>query len=262
MNIDPDILSQLLAQQKQLGLPSAVATRSVLNLISQERGRSCRLEVGDLKSFVQAVLLHFKDLSLLELARSLRPYSKSVSELAEALCSPGPDMPDPVELVGVLLDAEVYLQTSESDMREALNVCGYTKNDIDQALHLNFPKTFDVEANRPWQDTGIWVGVNEKAIIQYVGGWWFISPELPRCDGNGGSRRINYPDYALPGYPEGGLAGRIDKQAFWVGNQGETPSGLAGQLQLCPNDDLLGSYSFGLADNIGRLTVKITVIRR
>lgn len=259
MNIEPGMFSQLVEQQKQLGLPSAVAARSVLDLIYQNRGQPRGLETRDLKGFVQAAVLHFKDLTLLDLARLLRPYSKSVSDLAEALCSLAPDA---AELASVLLDASVYPQTSENEMREALDVCGYTKNDIDQALRLNFPKTFVVEANRPWQDTGILVGANEKAVIQYVSGWWFISPQLPRCDGNGASWRNNSPDYALPGYPEGGLVGRINKQAFWVGNQGETPSGLTGQLQLCPNDDLPGSYGAGLADNMGRLTVKISVRRR
>ncbi len=259
MNIEPDMFSQLLEQQKRQGQPSTVAVRSVLDIISQLRGNPRALDMADLKTFIQAAVASCQDLSLLDYARLLRPYSKSVSELAQALY---PIAPDAAKLVAALLDVSVYPQTRETEMREVLVSCGYSQNDIDQALRLNYPKTVIVQANRPWQDMDITVGEGEKAVIQYVSGWWFISPQLPRCDANGGPRRIQLPDYALPGYPEGGLVGRINKQAFWVGSHGETPAGLTGQLQLCPNDDLPGSYGVGLADNIGSLTVRVIIKRR
>ncbi|WP_436858387.1 hypothetical protein [Citrobacter tructae] len=258
MNIEPGIFSQLVEQQKRLGLPSFVAARRVLDFLTLNQGRR-ELGAADLKAFVQAAANHFRDLSLLDYAKLLRPYSKSVGELAEAICEMAADA---AELVAVLLDGEVYPLASKDEIREALGRCGYSSRDVDMAIRLNFAVTFVVQANRPWQDTGITLEANEKAVIQYLSGWWFISPQLPRCDGNGGPRRISYPDYALPGYPEGGLVGRVNNQAFWVGNQCETPAGLTGKLALCPNDDLPGSYGVGLADNIGSLTVKISVKRR
>lgn len=258
MNIEPGMFSQLVEQQKRLGLPSFIVARRVLDFITLNQGRR-ELSAADLKNFIRAAAPHFNDLSLLDYAKLLRPYSKSVSELAEAIYEMASDA---AELVAVLLDGEVYPQASKDEMREALGRCGYSSSDVDMAIRLNFPVTFIVQANQPWQDTGITLQANEKAVIQYLSGWWFISPQLPRCDGNGGGRRINYPDYALPGYPEGGLVGRVNQQAFWVGNQGETPAGVTGQLQLSPNDDLPGSYGLGLADNMGSLTVKISVKRR
>ncbi len=119
-------------------------------------------------------------------------------------------------------------------------------------------QTIEIFANQPWQRTGLTLTKAEKIKIEYQSGWWFISPTVNNCDGNGAGP-LGKPGYTMVGVREGSLIGRVGEQVFYVGNNGETPEGTEGELELCPNDDLEGRYGAGLRDNSGSLTVKLTL---
>ena len=63
----------------------------------------------------------------------------------------------------------------------------------------------------------------------------------------------------MPGQNEGALIGKVNGTVFFIGMGATVPANLQGELQLCINDDLNGIYGAGFADNIGYITVKITV---
>lgn len=117
--------------------------------------------------------------------------------------------------------------------------------------------TFEVFANKLWQNTGVKVTRGEKAVITHQSGTWNISPSVRGCGANGSNGYIAKPGYTMPGRPEGGLIGRVGNDVFWVGSKGETPDGVQGEVELCANDDLDGRYGAGFKDNGGSLIVEI-----
>lgn len=120
--------------------------------------------------------------------------------------------------------------------------------------------TVQVQANQPWQGTGVQINGPSPRLVRYVSGLWFASPAGGRVDGNGSPGLIAKPGYTLPGASEGALIGRIGSsgQPFLIGDLAQIPAGQQGELQLCINDDLEGRYGVGLADNQGALTVQVT----
>ncbi|WP_260963261.1 GMC oxidoreductase [Pseudomonas citri] len=119
--------------------------------------------------------------------------------------------------------------------------------------------TMQVQANQPWQGTGVQINAVVPRLVRYVSGRWYASPQGGWVDGNGGSRHIDYDSYTLPGAAEGALIGRVGDGGtpFLVGDLGQIPSGQQGELQLCINDDLTGRYGAGLSDNQGALTIRV-----
>lgn len=115
----------------------------------------------------------------------------------------------------------------------------------------------------PWYDTGININADTVATISYVSGLWTANPndnngQLYNAAGN--PTYINAkPGYTMPNTNEGALIGRIGQTVFLIGMGVTTPEGLTGELELCINDDLTGEYGAGLTDNIGSITMQITV---
>jgi choline dehydrogenase-like flavoprotein len=119
--------------------------------------------------------------------------------------------------------------------------------------------TVQVQANQPWQGTGVQIGSPVPRLVRYLSGQWRASQEGGMVDGRGGSRHITYSSYTLPGAAEGALIGRVGSGGtpFLIGDLAQLPVGEQGELQLCINDDLTGQYGAGLTDNIGALTVQV-----
>ena len=120
--------------------------------------------------------------------------------------------------------------------------------------------TVQVQANQPWQGTGVQINGPSPRLVRYLSGHWFASPAGGMVDGNGSAGLTAKPGYTLPGANEGALIGRISSTGapFLIGDLAQIPAGQQGELQLCINDDLEGRYGVGLADNQGALTVQVT----
>lgn len=119
--------------------------------------------------------------------------------------------------------------------------------------------TVQVQANQPWQGTGVQISGPSPRLVRYVSGKWLASPVGGLVDGNGSPGLIAKAGYTLPGANEGALIGRVSSSGtpFLVGDLAEIPAGQTGELQLCINDDLEGRYGIGLGDNQGALTVQV-----
>ncbi|NWE22140.1 GMC family oxidoreductase [Pseudomonas sp. P7548] len=119
--------------------------------------------------------------------------------------------------------------------------------------------TVQVQANQPWQGTGVQISGPSPRWVRYISGKWLASPVGGMVDGNGSPGLIAKPGYTLPGANEGALVGRVGSSGtpFLLGDKGAVPPGQSGELQLCINDDLEGRYGIGLADNQGALTVQV-----
>lgn len=121
------------------------------------------------------------------------------------------------------------------------------------------PFVFTLQANLPWQDTGILVRPNRVVVINAAGVWIYNPYERP-CGPDGNNLLIAKPGYPLPGAPEGALIGKIDtSQAFLVGRNATSPAGHTGLLSLSINDDILGIYGAGLKNNRGEMQVQIRI---
>lgn len=123
-----------------------------------------------------------------------------------------------------------------------------------------------VQANQGWQDSGTAVAAGQVVTISYVSGAWTADPAT-----NGGSlyNANGCPDlpvpsdqtsYPIPGVAMGALVGKVGSAGtpFLIGNGPcPVPAGDTGELYLCINDDLTGTYGAGLTDNSGSITVQI-----
>lgn len=126
---------------------------------------------------------------------------------------------------------------------------------------------FSVQANMAWQKTNISIPVGIEVIIRYDSGEWTADPQnnggkLYNADGD---TSIIVPEnqssYPLTGVAMGALVGRInDGQPFYIGNGPHAIlSTTGGELELCINDDLTGTYGAGLSDNSGSVDVSISI---
>jgi hypothetical protein len=119
-----------------------------------------------------------------------------------------------------------------------------------------------VQANQPWQDTGIDVQAGTVVTLTYQSGLWTADPStnngnLYNAAGCLGIT-VTQPGYPLQNVNMGALVGKIGSNpVFLIGNgPTPTPSGQSGELKLCINDDLEGLYGAGLTDNSGSVTVQ------
>ncbi|RBL67573.1 GMC family oxidoreductase, partial [Pseudomonas sp. MWU13-2625] len=119
--------------------------------------------------------------------------------------------------------------------------------------------TVTVQANRPWQGTGVQLNGVSPRLVRYAGGHWSASPAGGMVDGRGNPLYLAKPGYTLPGASEGALIGRVgaDGEPFLICDLAEIPAGRQGELLLCINDDLDGRYGVGLQDNHGELAVPV-----
>lgn len=120
-----------------------------------------------------------------------------------------------------------------------------------------------VQANIKWQNTGVFVKPGTPVNVAYQSGLWTANPNIN--DGQlynaaGNPRFIAAKSgYTMPGQNEGSLIGQIGGSVFFIGMGATVPANLQGELQLCINDDLNAIYGVGFADNIGSISVKITI---
>lgn len=138
---------------------------------------------------------------------------------------------------------------------------GQSKSIAMPALFTVCPVT--VQANIAWQNTGVVVDGNHEVTITYASGLWTANPQdnggqLYNAAGNPNFIPAK-PGYTLPGENEGALIGRVGSTEFLVGMGTTIPKGIAGEIQLCINDDLNGIYGAGLQDNLGAIEVTIAV---
>ena len=121
--------------------------------------------------------------------------------------------------------------------------------------------TVTITARDKWQKTGIWSTPLETIVVKRLSGYWHLSFFSKKCDADGTGEPA--PDgYAHPGAGKGQLLGRIGDHVFPLGNQGKTPEGLEGELELCTNDALHWTNSFGYGDNWGEIEFELSLHRR
>ncbi|MGC5703900.1 GMC family oxidoreductase [Pseudomonas sp. NFXW11] len=118
--------------------------------------------------------------------------------------------------------------------------------------------TVKVQANKPWQGTGVQLNGISPRLVRYVSGRWSASPAGCMVDGRN-PRYVAKAGYIVPGASEGALIGRVGDtgEPFLIGDLAEIPGGRQGELQLCINADLEGRYGVGLQGNQGELTVRV-----
>jgi len=125
-----------------------------------------------------------------------------------------------------------------------------------------------VSAKHGWQNMRLRLG--GRGILRFKArGTWVFNPSQPPVGGNGAANlstaaRSNY-TFSGPTGREGQLIGRIgDAAPFVAGADGihtVRPNEI-GRLKLMINDDYSGAVGNGLADNRGRLRVRIGYARR
>ncbi len=124
------------------------------------------------------------------------------------------------------------------------------------------PELFSTLATQSWQTAG-YVNPGDEYTVSYSGGTWTANPknEGGTLYGAGGVSIPAPSGYPMPGENEGALIGRIgNNPPFLIGAQSTTiPTGQSGVLQLCINDDLSGEFGAGLEDNLGAVSVSITL---
>lgn len=133
------------------------------------------------------------------------------------------------------------------------------------AVTAAFAELVTVQSTVAWQDTGVTVASGQTVTIAYAQGRWTSNPH----DNNGelfdAAGNPNYvatqPGYTMPGQNEGALIGQVGTNPVFLVGDGPTvvPAGQTGALQLCINDDLAGLYGSGLKDNLGSVSVIVTV---
>lgn len=116
--------------------------------------------------------------------------------------------------------------------------------------------TVDVRARGEWQSAGIEVRTGDRLEIEYLRGKWtgYAPGNLYEADG-GDSYICQGVDCIepLPGYPQGGLVGRIgDGPIFAVGAYTSLTAEMSGTLMLRMND--AATY-----DNQGKVTMRLNV---
>ena len=111
-----------------------------------------------------------------------------------------------------------------------------------------------VYAYRGWQSTGVQLHKGDRYTLRADGIWMYSPYAGP--NGPEGHRRYLAPNfYPLPNVGGGALIGRIGEegQPFYVGRGRSGQVDRDGLLYLRIDDDLLG-------DNVGSLTIEVTVI--
>jgi hypothetical protein len=112
-----------------------------------------------------------------------------------------------------------------------------------------------------WQSAGIAVEAGVPVRVAVIGGTWtHFRGEAPSNAGAGGGYICAEAMPAagciepVPGFPQGGLVGRIGGRTFAVGEGTSLVAPAGGQVELRIND-----ADEGLYDNDGALTVRVTV---
>ncbi|HEY8211343.1 MAG TPA: hypothetical protein VIG99_27860 [Myxococcaceae bacterium] len=133
----------------------------------------------------------------------------------------------------------------------------------------NKVSTFSVPANVPWTVTNLKLDDDDKVTIQVLSGTWTANPALSQVGGDGHLFFVAKPGYTLPGYFEGVLVGYVGKSAppndasvagvFAIGQNLKLSDRLKGYLFLGINDDIERRYGVGHTDNLGALSVQVSI---
>lgn len=244
---------------KQKGLSALEAAKQVLNYSTEAQKPD-----GITLASIAAALKTIYALTLIQLVRALKEGQAPINEAARAT-KDAIEVAEPGKTVSVMELAEALKEVYEIQdrivLKDALEYAGYSSEEVTRTVNLLFPTTICIVSSKSlFQETGVELLSNEKAVIEYQSGTWCVSPYIGSCDANGSARYSCAKEgYALQGAPEGALVGKIGDTLFHVGKKAETPADKAGKLSLCANDDLYARYGSGFADNSGEITVKITV---
>lgn len=119
-------------------------------------------------------------------------------------------------------------------------------------------QTVTVWANRPWQDTRIWVNAGETVEIQATGRWSHTSSVDRNCPSpyyaNGCG--YNHAELLMPSVSTGFLLGQVGGETVAIGTGRSWQPRTSGNLLFCMNED--PDY---YGDNYGSLTVTILIRR-
>lgn len=211
----------------------------------------------------QTFALTLVDLALIYLG--LQPQA-TLSELAVTLYEASQGSVAALELAATLTNPAVQhalsVPVNRDTLTDALNSCGYPNEDVVHAIQCLTPISIRVNADQSWQDTGIVLQEREVAHLQCGREVWKYNSQRPFCDASGCRMLVAKEGYTLPGDYEGAMVARVGDTVFPVHMGTDTPFQATGSLQLCINDDLDGQYGLGLKDNVGYITVNITVQER
>lgn len=196
----------------------------------------------------------------LQLAEALKNNGMDAGEIAECLKGIAVRY-KAITVGGIILNDNIYPDTSKDDMISILSKV-FPDEDINKAIGILYPVTFQAYANVIWNDTGVDIQNDEVATVEYTSGSWNINPSGSSCDANGISI-LAKSGYALSGYREGCLVGKVgqNETPFYIGIKNTLPQG-EGRLYLTANDDVNGRYGLGYKDNFGSIEVKITRMLR
>lgn len=247
--MDRSLISTLDAQ-KQLGRAAAPAIAALAQDGFDRRTLSASALAAALKQ------VYAGSISALETAIILRGLDYSLDEIASALQATFASL-GPLDTGAILLAPQAFPGAARCALVTALEQAGYAAADTALAANILFPLVCEIQSNRAWQRTGAILSGTQSTVIAYQGGAWSADPEQGSCTGAGIAGRLARRFYTLEGAPEGALIGRVGAVTFLVGDHGQAPAAIAGELELCINDDLDGHYGRGLADNQGSLTVKV-----
>jgi len=126
---------------------------------------------------------------------------------------------------------------------------------------------FQVDADKPWQDTDIVISLGDRVTIQYVSGTWTGGIGAGQWYDAKGDMVARYkcaveardPSVCkepMPNVYNGTLIGKVDDNLFEIGEYLQFTSSRTGNLFLRMNDQ-----DEGLFDNQGSITVQISVQR-
>ncbi|WP_281637885.1 hypothetical protein [Flavobacterium marginilacus] len=172
---------------------------------------------------------------------------------------PGNSMPG--SYTALFITVNVGLNTAAGPHGIYITNSGQSQSTAMPALLTVAPTT--IQANVKWQNTGVMVTPGIPVNIAYQNGLWTANPNdnggrLYNAAGNP-SYITAKPGYTMPGQNEGALIGQVSGTVFFVGMGATVPNNVQGELQLCINDDLDGIYGVGFADNIGSISVTVTI---
>lgn len=203
-----------------------------------------------------------KPMTLKDLTKELMEWNTSPITLARAIVDVLQDQQvtiSALDLIGSLRYHAGYKDLNRDELSSILSSLHYEPSEIQNACCRVFPTRFRVDANLPWQSTGLYIKQGDFIAIKYLSGKWTFNPAESSCGPEGSRRYIAKEGYALPGKNEGALIGKIGDHVFCVNTAFDTQMTWEGELQFTINDDLNSKYGGGLSDNSGSIEVEIEI---
>lgn len=92
-----------------------------------------------------------------------------------------------------------------------------------------------VEGSYHWEYSQVTIDPTQKARIRYKSGSWTSESALGTTDANGFTGTQAGARAPMPDQPKAALVGNVGETTFLIGNDGEVPDGLSGELSLAMN---------------------------